>query len=206
LPGANWQATVYHGVPEDLYAFHPEPDQYLAFCGRIAPEKGVDRAIEIAQRVGMPIRIAAKVDRVDRDYFETMIRPLLKHPLVEFVGEIGDREKDDFLGNAFALLFPIDWPEPFGLVMIEAMACGTPVIAFRRGSVPEVVEDGVSGFVVESVEEAARAVERVSKLRRSSCREVFLGRFRAAGMAENYLAVYEQLRPEGTAPKEATAA
>jgi glycosyltransferase involved in cell wall biosynthesis len=206
LPGANWRATVYHGVPEDLYAFHPELGQYLAFCGRIAPEKGVDRAIETARRVDLPIRIAAKVDRVDRDYFESVIRPLLKQPLVDFVGEIGEREKDDFLGKAFALLFPIDWPEPFGLVMIEAMACGTPVIAFRRGSAPEVVEDGVSGFIVDNVEEAARAVERVSKLSRASCRQTFSRRFRASRMAEDYLAVYERLRSEGTAPEEATAA
>ncbi len=142
LPWANWLATVYHGLPPDLYRFRGEPGGYLAFLGRISPEKRVDRAIEIAQRVRMPLRIAAKIDAVDQAYFEREIEPLLDDPLVEYVGEIGETEKDEFLGNAQALLFPIDWPEPFGLVMIEALACGTPVIAYRHGSVPEVLDDG----------------------------------------------------------------
>jgi Glycosyltransferase len=154
LPWANWQATVYHGLPADIYRFHPEPGSYLAFLGRISPEKRVDRAIEIAKQVGMPLKIAAKIDRVDQDYFESEIAPLLSNSLVEFVGEIDDDEKDEFLGNAYALLFPIDWPEPFGLVMIEAMACGTPVIAYRGGAVPELVEPGQTGFIVEGLEDA----------------------------------------------------
>src|SRR5574338_112198 len=142
LPWANWQATVYHGLPPDLYRFRAEPVRYLAFLGLISPEKRVDRAIEIAKQVGMPLKIAAKIDRADKDYFDSVIAPMLNDPLVEFIGEIGDMEKGEFLGNAYALLFPIDWPEPFGLVMIEAMACGTPIIAFEQGAVPEVMEDG----------------------------------------------------------------
>jgi len=208
LPSANWVGTVYHGLPEDLYPFQPKQGEYLAFLGRISPEKRADRAIEIARRVGMPIRIAAKVDRADREYFETTIRPLLADPLVDFVGEIAEREKRDFLGNAFALLFPVDWPEPFGLVMIEAMACGTPVVAFPCGSVPELIEDGVSGFIVESVEAAAAAVERVSTLRRERCRQTFLERFTASRMAEDYVELYRRLVDSavGAAPEEATAA
>jgi len=208
LSWANWRATVYHGLPEDLYTFHPKCERYLAFIGRISPEKRVDRAIEIARRVKMPLRIAAKVDRVDQRYFEMTIRPLLGDPLVEFIGEIGEGDKQDVLGNAFALLFPVDWPEPFGLVAIEAMACGTPVIAFRKGSVPELIEEGVSGVIVDSVEEAAAAVQQVSTLRREKCRHAFLERFTAARMAENYLAVYQRLAKEGgrSAPEQATAA
>lgn len=208
LPWANWLGTVYHGLPEDLYPFQPKHGEYLAFLGRISPEKRADRAIEIARQVGMPIRVAAKVDPVDREYFEKVIRPLLADPLVDFVGEIGERDKRDFLGNAFALLFPIDWPEPFGLVVIEAMACGTPVIAFPGGSVPELIEDGVSGFIVDSVEDAALAVERVSTLRRESCRQTFLQRFTASRMAENYVELYRRLVEvaQGAAPEEATAA
>src|SRR5262249_9179392 len=141
LPWANWQGTVYHGLPEDLYTFRERPGNYLAFLGRVAREKGVDRAVEIARRAGMRLKIAAKVDRAHRDYFEGQIKPLLRNPSVEFLGEVGGRDKDELLGNALALLFPIDWPEPFGLVMIEAMACGTPVIAWRNGSVPEVMTD-----------------------------------------------------------------
>ena len=160
LPWLNWQGTVYHGMPRDLHTFRARPGGYLAFLGRISPEKRVDRAIDIARRAGMPLKVAAKIDQADREYFKEQIEPLLKQsaPLVEFVGEVGGQAKDEFLGNAAALLFPIDWPEPFGLVMIEAMACGTPVIAFRRGSVPEVMDDGVTGFVVDDVEEAVRAV------------------------------------------------
>lgn len=190
---ANWQATVYHGLPEDLYTFHQMPGTYLAFLGRICPEKRVDRAIEIAMRVDMPIKIAAKVDNVDKEYFEEVIKPLLSHPCVEYIGEIGELEKDEFLGKAHALLFPIDWPEPFGLVMIEAMACGTPVIAYRRGSVSEVMVDGVTGFVVDTLDEAVKAVKRVDSLDRRKVRQVFETRFTARRMAEDYLKVYTYL-------------
>ncbi|HXG31518.1 MAG TPA: glycosyltransferase family 4 protein [Thermodesulfobacteriota bacterium] len=193
LPWLNWQGTVYHGLPEDLYTFREEPGGYLAFLGRISPEKRVDRAIEIARRIGMPIKIAAKVDNVDKDYFEDVVEPLLRNPLVEYVGEIGEGEKDEFLGNAYALLFPIDWPEPFGLVMIEAMACGTPVIAYRRGSVPEVLEEGVTGFIVQGLEDAIEAVRRVPTLSRRRCREVFEERFSASRMVRDYLTIYKGL-------------
>ncbi len=193
LPWLNWQGTVYHGLPEDLYTFREEPGGYLAFLGRISPEKRVDRAIEIARRIGMPIKIAAKVDNVDKDYFEDVVEPLLRNPLVEYVGEIGEGEKDEFLGNAYALLFPIDWPEPFGLVMIEAMACGTPVIAYRRGSVPEVLEEGVTGFIVQGLEDAIEAVRRVPTLSRRRCREVFEERFSASRMVRDYLTIYKRL-------------
>jgi glycosyltransferase involved in cell wall biosynthesis len=193
LPRLNWQGTVYHGLPEDLYTFRPEPGPYLAFLGRISPEKRVDRAIEIAQQLGMDLKIAAKVDPVDRAYFEAVVAPLLREPLVEYVGEIGEGEKDDFLGHAYALLFPIDWPEPFGLVMIEAMACGTPVIAYRGGSVPEVVEEGVTGFMVDDLEAAVRAVERLPTVSRWRCRQRFEARFSAARMARDYLAIYRRL-------------
>ena len=193
LPWANWQATVYHGLPADMYQFRDEPGSYLAFLGRVSPEKRVDRAIEIAKQVRIPLKIAAKVDRVDTDYFETVVEPLLRHPFVEFVGEIGEGEKAEFLGNAYALLFPIDWPEPFGLVMIEAMACGTPVIAYRGGAVPEVMEQGHTGFIVEGLEDAVEAVLRVPELSRKRCREVFDQRFTAARMAHDYVQVYERL-------------
>ncbi len=195
LAWANWQGTVYHGLPEDLYHLHEKPGQYLAFLGRISPEKRADRAIEIAARVGMPLKIAAKVDAADRDYYKNQIEPLLRknRSLVEFVGEIGEEAKDEFLGNAHALLFPIDWPEPFGLVMIEALACGTPVIAYRNGSVPEVMDDGVTGFVVDDLEGAVRAVERVPSLSRVECRRVFERRFNVQRMARDYLAIYSRL-------------
>jgi glycosyltransferase involved in cell wall biosynthesis len=196
LPWANWRATVYHGLPEHLYRFRPKPGRYLAFLGRVSPEKGVDRAIEIAKRVQLPLKIAAKVDRADQEYFEAVVKPLLCDPLVQFVGEIDDGDKDEFLGNAYALLFPIDWPEPFGLVMIEAMACGTPVIAYQKGSVPEVMEEGRTGFIVRGVEEAAAAVRRVPELSRKRCREVFEERFTVVRMARDYLRVYERLMPE----------
>ena len=146
---ANWIGTVYHGLPEELYTFHEEPEPYLAFLGRISPEKRVDRAIEIAVQTGMPLKIAAKIDPVERDYFESEIQHLMAHPLVTYVGEIGEHEKDAFLGNATALLFPIDWPEPFGLVVIEALACGTPVIAYAHGSIPEIIEHGETGYLVQ---------------------------------------------------------
>src|SRR5215472_14447460 len=193
LPWANWQATVYHGLPADLYRFREKPGSYLAFLGRISPEKRVDRAIEIAKRVGMPLKIAAKIDRVDKDYFDSDIAPLLRDPLVEFVGEISDGDKDKFLGNAYALLFPIDWPEPFGLVMIEAMACGTPVVAYRDGAVPEVMKEGHTGFVVEGLEDAVEAVRRVSQLSRKRCRDVFEKRFTATRMAHDYVRIFERL-------------
>lgn len=193
LPWLNWQGTVYHGLPVNRYTFREEPGDYLAFLGRICPEKRVDTAIEIAKCTGMNLRIAAKVDRVDREYFSEVIRPLLDHPLVEYVGEIGEGEKDEFLGNAYALLFPIDWPEPFGLVMIEAMACGTPIIARCRGSVPEIMEEGVTGFICDSVEEAVRAVEEVAHLIRKRCRHAFEKRFTVTEMAQGYLAIYERL-------------
>ena len=193
LPWVNWQDTVYHGLPVDRYRFRPETGQYLACLGRISPEKGIDRAIEIAKQVAIPLKIAAKVDRADRDYFAQVIEPLLDHPLVEYLGEIGDDRKDEFLGNAYALLFPIDWPEPFGIVMIEAMACGTPVIAYSSGSVPEVMEQGRTGFIVDQLEDAVQAVRRVPLLSRARCREIFEERFTAARMARDYLDVYTRL-------------
>jgi glycosyltransferase involved in cell wall biosynthesis len=193
LSWLNWQGTVYHGLPEDLYRFHETPGTYLAFLGRISPEKRVDRAVEIAKGIGMELKIAAKVDAVDRAYFERTVAPLLEEPLVEYIGEIGDSEKDAFLGNAYALLFPIDWPEPFGLVMIEAMACGTPVIAYRHGSIPEVIEDGVTGFIVDGLEDAITAAERIATLSRKQCRRSFEQRFSVSCMATDYLAVYQRL-------------
>jgi glycosyltransferase involved in cell wall biosynthesis len=193
LPWVNWQGTVYHGLPRDLYRFRPEAGDYLACLGRISPEKGIDQAIEIAKQVGIPLRIAAKVDKADREYFENAIEPLLHDPLVEYIGEIGEADKDEFLGHARALLFPIDWPEPFGLVMIEAMACGTPVIAYDSGSVPEVMEQGRTGFIVRALDDAVEAVRRLPQLSRARCREVFEQRFTATRMAHDYLDVYEQL-------------
>jgi glycosyltransferase involved in cell wall biosynthesis len=201
MPWLNWVGTVYHGIPEDLYKFRPEPGAYFAFLGRISPEKRVDRAIAIATRLEIPLKIAAKVDKVDTDYFETTVEPLLRSPLIEYVGEIGEGEKAAFLGGAIALLFPIDWPEPFGLVMIEAMSCGTPVIAYRHGSVPEVITDGVTGFVVEGLEGAIAAAERVSALDRRKCRETFEERFSARRMADDYLSLYKQvIEDPGTPP------
>jgi glycosyltransferase involved in cell wall biosynthesis len=193
LPDACWAATVYHGLPTRLFEFHPGPGSYLAFLGRISPEKGVDRAIAIATACGLPLRLAAKVDAADRAYFEHKIRHLLEHPLVEYIGEIDERQKDAFLGGAIALLFPVEWPEPFGLVMIEALACGVPVIAFRRGSVPEVIEEGVTGFIVDSLEDAVAATRRVGTLSRRQCRQVFGRRFSAGRMAADYEQVYERL-------------
>jgi glycosyltransferase involved in cell wall biosynthesis len=193
MPWANWVGTVYHGLPEDLYRPQKQPGKYLAFLGRISPEKRVDRAIEIAKRAGMPIRIAAKVDLADKEYFDSQIRKLLDDPLVEYIGEIGEHEKSEFLGNAYALLFPVDWPEPFGLAMIEAMACGTPVIAYRKGSVPEVIDEGLTGFIVENLDEAVNAVRRVSSLDRRGCSQIFKERFSASRMCSNCLAVYQRL-------------
>lgn len=193
LPYLNWQGTVYHGLPKDLYTFHKKPGKYLAFLGRISPEKRVDRAIEIAEKVGMKLKIAAKVDEVDKEYFEDKIKPLLKSPYVEFIGEIGEKEKDEFLGNAYALLFPIDWPEPFGLVMIESLACGTPVVAWRCGSVPEIIEDGVTGFIVENMRDAIEATKKISKLSRKNCRKSFEERFTSSRMAKDYLKIYRKI-------------
>lgn len=199
LPEANWVGTVYHGLPPDLLRFRPGPGRYLAFVGRIAREKRVDRAIEIATAVGQPLRIAAKVDPADQEYFEREIRHLFDNPLVEYIGEIDEAQKQEFLGGATALLFPIDWPEPFGLVMIEAFACGVPVVAFRGGSVAEIVDHGVTGFVVDSLEEAIRATRDVHKLDRRECRAVFDRRFTAGRMAHDYVRLYETLAARTTA-------
>jgi len=193
MPWASWLETVHHGLPEDIYTASAVPGDYLAFLGRISPEKRVDRAIAIAKRVCMPLRIAAKVDAADREYFDCEIRPLLDDPIVEFIGEIGDEEKGEFLRGARALLFPIDWPEPFGLVMIEAMACGTPVIAFRGGSVVEIIESGITGFVVDSIDEAVCATQRIRSIDRRVCRRVFERRFSAQRMCEDYLRAYKRV-------------
>jgi len=193
VPQAGWVKTIYHGLPADLLTPKPVRPSYLAFLGRISPEKSVDRAIRIAERCGLPIKIAAKVDRADRDYFEEQIRPLMSLPFVEYLGEINDAQKPEFLSGAIALLVSIDWPEPFGLVMIEAMACGTPVIAFNRGSVPEIVEDGLTGFIVEDETSAVGAVGQLSTLSRERVRARFDERFTARRMANEYLAVYRQL-------------
>jgi glycosyltransferase involved in cell wall biosynthesis len=190
---ANWQATVYHGLPDHLYTYHAKCGDYLAFIGRISPEKRLDRAIEIAKRSGRKLKIAAKVDPLDEQYFHELIEPLLKDPCCEYLGEIGESEKDEFLGNARALLFPIDWPEPFGLVLIEAMACGTPVIAYPRGSVPEVIDDGVSGVLVNSIDDAVQAVDGIHKLSRWRCRQAFEKRFSARRMTCDYLKVYNSM-------------
>lgn len=193
LPFADWVATVYHGLPPNLYSFRAEPEDYVAFVGRICPEKRPDRAIEIATRAGMRLKIAAKVDKVDEQYFESEIKPLLDNSLIEFVGEVDEAAKNALLGAARALLFPIDWPEPFGLVMIEALACGTPVIAFECGSVPEVLNDGKTGFIVRSVPEAVERLKKITNISRRHCRQEFESRFTAAQMAKNYVTVYRQL-------------
>ncbi|HJZ55347.1 MAG TPA: glycosyltransferase family 4 protein [Gemmataceae bacterium] len=198
LPGASWRATVYHGLPRDLHTFREAPGTYLAFLGRVSPEKGLDTAVEIARRAGMPLKVAAKIYPEEVHYYEEVIEPLFAvSPWVEFVGEVGGQRKDEFLGNAHAVLFPINWAEPFGLVMIEAMACGTPVVAFRRGSVPEVMTDGVTGFVVDDVPGAVAAVGRAARLSRRACRRSFVERFDAARMARDYLAVYRKLAADG---------
>ena len=195
LPWLNWQGTVHHGLAESSFEFSPGPGQYLAFLGRTSPEKGLDQAIEIAKRAGVPLKIAAKIDRVDLEYYRTHIEPLLKDPLIEFVGEIGYPRKEAFLGNAAALLFPIQWEEPFGIVMIEAMACGTPVIAYARGSVPEVIENRVSGFLVPDgdIDSAADAVLHVAEIDRARCRRSFEKRFTSRRMVAEYLSIYERL-------------
>jgi glycosyltransferase involved in cell wall biosynthesis len=186
-------ATIHHGMPKDLYRPHPVVGQYLAFLGRICPEKGIEDAIAMAERTQIPLKIAAKVDRVDREYYEARVKPLLSSPYVDFIGEINDGDKNEFLGGALALLFPIAWPEPFGLVMMEAMACGTPVIAYSCGSVPEIVEDGVTGFIVNGVDEGVSAVGRLNALDRIRIRERFERRFTVEQMSAKYLDVYRRL-------------
>jgi glycosyltransferase involved in cell wall biosynthesis len=200
VPQANWAGTIYHGLPENLLTPRPVTPSYLAVLGRIAPEKGVDRAIKVAVRCGIPLKIAAKVDRADQDYYDEVIRPLMDHPLVEYIGEIGDHEKSEFLSGALGLLLPIDWPEPFGLVMIEAMACGTPVIAYNRGSVPEIVDENLTGFIVEDETSACSAVNRLGQLDRAMVRKQFETRFTARRMALDYLASYRSLM-EASAPR-----
>lgn len=192
-PQAGWVRTIHHGLPARLLGPRDVEPSYFAFLGRIAPEKAVDRAIRIAMHCGVPIKIAAKVDKVDREYFERDIAPLLQEPGVEFIGEITDQEKPDFLSGAIALLAPVDWPEPFGLILIEAMACGTPVIAFNRGAIPEVIEDGVTGFVVQDEAGAIAAVARLPQLSRAQIRSRFEARFTARRMANDYVDVYEKL-------------
>ena len=196
LPAACWQATVYHGLPEELYSFGEGKGNYLAFIGRVSPEKGLDRAIEAAIRAEMPLRIAAKVDKVDQEYFESKIKPLINHPLIEFLGEIGEQDKSEFLGGAYALMFLIDWPEPFGLAMIEALACGTPVIAASCGSVPEIIEDGVTGFIVNNVDQAVAALPKIAGLSRRVCRDTMERRFSARRMAHDYVKQYAALQVE----------
>ncbi len=193
LPWANWQGTIHHGLPQGSFSLGAGKGGYLAFLGRTSPEKGLDHAIEIAKRAEMPLKIAAKIDRVDVGYFETIIKPLLDHPLIEFIGEIGYPEKNTFLGNAAGLLFPINWREPFGLVMIEAMACGTPVIAYPLGSVPEVMDEGVTGFMVPGLESAVNAVKNLGKIDRRKCRRHFEQYFNAERMASDYLNIYQRL-------------
>ena len=200
LPRARWVGTVYHGLSPEVCPFNPAPrgyrGPYLAFLGRVSPEKGLDRAIEIARRANMRLRIAAKVDDADEDYFRERILPLIDSRLIEFVGEVDEARKPAFLGNASALLFPVDWPEPFGLAMIEAMSCGTPVIAWPHGAVPEIVDHGITGYVVSSIEEAVAAVRRIGRLSRAEVRGRFEQRFSAARMARDYLAVYRALGRE----------
>jgi glycosyltransferase involved in cell wall biosynthesis len=195
MPPVNWASTIYHGLPKNLLPFKDQPDPgYLAFLGRISPEKGPDRAIGIAARTGPPLKMAAKIDAVDQQYWQEVVAPMVAaHPNVEFIGEINDRQKAEFLGNARALLFPIAWPEPFGLVMIGAMACGTPVIAFESGSVPEVIDDGITGFVVGSIAEAVTALDHIGALDRRSIRRQFERRFTVERMAQDYLDTYRRL-------------
>jgi glycosyltransferase involved in cell wall biosynthesis len=192
LPHLNWQGTIYHGLPA-VYPFYPLPGSYLAFLGRMAPEKRPDHAIEIARRVGIPLRMAAKVDDANREYFQTEIAPLLEDPLVDYIGEISDAEKGDFLGNAAAVLCPYDWPEPFGLVLIEALACGTPVMAYRRGSIPEIIDDGVTGFICENLNGMVSALGRLPHIQRQDCRQAFEVRFTVKRMATDYVSLYEKI-------------
>ena len=192
LAWANWQGTVYHGLPLDLYRASTEAGKYLVFLGRVSAEKRFDRAVEIAKRVNMPLKFATKVDDMDRQYFEEVMKTVDER-LMEGVGEVGESDKEELLANAYALLFPIDWPEPFGLVMIESMACGTPVIAYRCGSVPEIIDDGVTGFIVDDLDAAVEAVPKIRDLDRNLCRRSFEDRFSATRMAQDYVAIYERL-------------
>jgi glycosyltransferase involved in cell wall biosynthesis len=200
LPGANWLGTVYHGLPPDTLRPRFENGNYLAFLGRLAPEKGPETAIRLARAAGLPLRIAAKIPRGEKGYFKQQLEPLIDGNQIKLIGEVNDRTKEAFLREAAALLFPIDWPEPFGLVMIEAMACGTPVIAFRRGSVPEVIEDGVTGFIVDNEQEALRAINRLPELDRHRVRAAFERRFTSRRMAEDYLRLYQALSDLETGP------
>lgn len=192
-PGNNWMKTVYHGLPENLYKGSEKPGQYLAFIGRFSPEKRADRAIEIAIKAGIPIKLAAKIDKTEKDYFEAKIKPLLNSELVEYIGEIGEKDKNEFFANALGLMFLIDWPEPFGLVMIEAMACGTPVVAWKQGSVPEIIDHGITGFIVDSMEEALSAVNQLQGFDKRRVRQVFEDRFSAKRMAKDYVELYEEM-------------
>jgi glycosyltransferase involved in cell wall biosynthesis len=200
IPHANWIGTVHHGLPRGLLPYSAVPDDYVAFLGRISPEKRVDRAIAIATACGLPLRIAAKVDPADVEYFQRDIEPLLDHPLVDYIGEIGEGEKGAFLGGARALLFPIDWPEPFGLVMIEALACGTPVVAFRGGSVQEIIDHGTTGFIVDNLDDAVAAVRLVERLDRGVCRGTFERRFTDERMASDYVRVYREVIGRSASP------
>jgi glycosyltransferase involved in cell wall biosynthesis len=196
LSWVNWLSTVHHGLPENQYHFSAAPEDYFVFVGRASPEKGLDQAIEIALRCGVPLRIAAKVDKQDEAYFEKVVSPLLGHPLIDFIGEVGEPEKQVLIANAKAFLFLIDWPEPFGMVMIEAFACGTPVIAYRHGSVPEIMEDGVTGFIVDDLEQAIQAAGRIGSIDRRLCRKKFEDRFTAERMAQDYLQIYHRIQSE----------
>jgi glycosyltransferase involved in cell wall biosynthesis len=200
LPNLNWQGTVHHGFPPDAYKASTKPGKYLAFLGRTSPEKGLDRAIDIANKAGMPLRIAAKIDKSDQEYFDSCVKPLLNSANVEFLSEIGYPEKNKFLADAAALLFPIAWPEPFGIVMIEALACGTPVIAYPFGSVPEVIQDGINGFIVSDIEGAVRAIEEIGKLDRRKVRKSFEQQFTASRMTQDYLKIYNRLLSRKKAP------
>lgn len=198
LTWLNWHGTVHHGMPDDVLRAYTDPGKYLAFLGRVSPEKGLDAAIEIALQAEMPLKVAAKVDRADKEYYESYIKPLLaKSELIEFIGEISDSEKNEFLGNATAFLFPINWSEPFGIVLIEALACAVPVVAYPRGSVREIIEDGTSGFLVNDVDEAAAALKNISSIDRRKCRQAFELRFSAKRMAQDYVGIYQRIaKPE----------
>lgn len=193
FPDANWVDTVYHGLPVGLYDCYPDKGKYLAFIGRISPEKGPDKAILMAKKAGIKLKIAAKISDVDERYFETEIKQLMDDPMIEFLGEIDEEHKGDFLGNALALLFPIDWPEPFGIVMTEAMACGTPVIAYNRGSVPEIIEHKKNGFIINSIDEGITAIEKIDLIDRKQCRKIFEEKYTANRMTQNYLRIYDSM-------------
>lgn len=193
VPWANWCDTVHHGLPTDLYGLRSAPGKYFVFIGRVSREKRVDRAIDIARRCGVPLYIGAKIDDIDKPYFDEHVKPLFNDPLVTYLGEVGDQAKRELLEHACALLFPIDWPEPFGLVLIESLACGTPVVAYGHGAIPEIMEDGVTGFVVTNQDEAVRAAQNIDSIDRTRCREVFERRFTVARMAQDYLRIYQRL-------------